>query len=230
MPQSLNKIILKLKPLLCVAFGIYVFTSSYPGSFSTSHSHAKQQDNCKTWNDKQKVISWTGDCVDGFLEGDGELVFEMVHEGINAKVKIVSKYNRGDPTGVYFTKTLTPANGLYWSMLQVTNDGVPIATGDSKTPDYDMLTYKWWDKHYNPEVEMTFDEAFAKTVAQAKKGNIKSIDPYILKEYLLGRYKFTKSVSQTTSNSSELENNSDGIDDAKVFGGSSSPKASKNKK
>ena len=143
MPKILNLTSLKLKPLFCVVFGLYAFTSSYPVSFTPSQSHAQQQVNCKTWNDAQKVISWTGDCVNGLLEGDGELVFEMAHEGKTALVKIVSKYNRGDPTGVYFTKSRTPANGLYWSMLQVTNDSVPIATGDSKTPNYDMLTYKW---------------------------------------------------------------------------------------
>ena len=77
---------------------------------------------------------------------------------------------------------------------------------------------------------MTFDEAFEKTVAQAKKVNLKSIDPYTLKDYLAVRYKFTKAVSQTTSSSSVEENNSDGTDEAKVFGGSSSPKASKRKK
>lgn len=220
----------KFRFLLIIVVGIYAFLASYPGSFTSSHSHAEQQVNCKTWNDAQKVISWTGDCVNGLLEGDGELVFEMAHEGKTALVKIVSKYNRGDPTGVYFTKSLTPANGLYWSMLQVTNDSVPIATGDSKTPNYDMLTYKWWDKHYNPEVEMTFNEAFAKTVAQAKKANIESIDPYILKEYLLGRYKFTKAVSQTSSNSSKLENHSDGTDDFKVFGGSSSTQGIKKRR
>ena len=229
MPQTLNTIILKLKPVLFVVFGIYAFVASYPSSFTTSLSHAEQQVNCKT-GFEQKVISWTGGCVNGLLDGDGELVFEMTYEGKTASVKRVSRYNRGVMTGVYFTKSLTPANGVYWSMLQVSNDSVAIATGDSKTSDYDMLTYTWWDKHYNPEVEMTFDEAFAKTVAQAKKANLNSIDPYTLKEYLSGRYKFTKAVSQTSSNSSGLENHSDGTDDAQVFGGSSSPKASKRKK
>ena len=230
MPQTLNTIILKLKPLLCMVFGIYAFVASYPGSFTTSRSHAEQQVNCKTVYDSHKVISWTGGCVNGLLEGDGELVFEMALEGKTALVKMVSKYSRGDVQGVYFTKTLTPANGIYWSMLQVSNDGAAIATGNSKTSDYDMLTYRWLDKHYNPEVGMTFDEAFAKTVAQAKKANLNSIDPYTLKEYLSGRYKFTKAASQTSSNSSGLENHSDGTDDAQVFGGSSSPKASKRKK
>ena len=63
-----------------------------------------------------------------------------------------------------------------------------------------------------------------------QKNRIKSINPYLPTEYLAGRFKFNEADSQAESSSSELENNSDDTDDAKVFGGSSSPKAIKKSK
>ncbi len=221
---------LKLKPLLCVVFGIYAFTSSYPGSFTASHSYAEQQVNCKTVNDEQKVITWTGDCINGLLDGDGEVVFEMFHTGKMAKVKMVSKFNRGEVTGVYYTKSYTTFNELYWSMLQVSNDSITIAAGSPVSAEYNDLNMKWFDKRYSPEIEMTFDEAFTTSVARAKKLNQKSIDPYTLKEYLSGRYKFNKADSQAQTVSPDLADNANAADDPQVFGGSSSPKASKRKK
>ena len=219
----------KTKLSLFALVGIYAFIASYPGSFTTSHSYAQQQADCKTNNDA-KVISWTGNCVNGLLDGDGELLFEVEYEGKTASIKRVGKFYRGDKTGVYFEKTLTPVKGLYWSILQVSNDDKNIATGSATTPDYDMLTYNWYDKHYDPDVKMTFDEAFAKTVAQAKKANLKSIDPYTLKEYLSGRFKFTKADLQPSTGNSELSDNTNGTDDPKVFGGGSSASSSKKSK
>lgn len=230
MPEILNTLIFKLKPLLIVVFGIYTFISSYPGSFTSSHSHAEQVVDCKTSNTKQKIISWTGNCVNGLLEGDGELVYEVDTDEGTVSAKTVSKFRRGGTSGIRFTKLLKQtSDGLFWTMLDVGTDSPTIATS-SKQPNDDVYNMYWYDYTYDNGPKMNFDEALKRKVALAKKLNQESIDPYILKEYLSGRFKFTKTISQTVPNSSELETHSDGTDDAKVFGGSSSPKASKNKK
>lgn len=230
MPQTLNTILFKLKPLLCVAFGLYAFAASYPGSFTSSYSHAEQQVDCKTVKDYFKVISWTGNCVNGLIDGDGELIVEIQSKGKTGLAKRVGKFVLGDKRGVYFDKSITPFNGQNWCMLQVSNDDKGVGIQSGPVTEQEMLNYVWYDQHYEPERGMTFDDAFAATVNRAKRDNVDSIDPKILKEYLLGRYKFTKAVPLAPSSSPELENQSDGTDDPKVFGGSSSPKEGKRKK
>ena len=111
-------------------------------------------------------------------------------------------------------------------MLSVDSSEGSFASYTTSSHPYDDFNVKWYsDKNYKGEISV--DEVLEKSFAFAKKVNLDSINPYTLKEYIYGRYKFT----QTASNSSiELENHSDGIDDPQVFGGSSSPKAKKSKK
>ena len=228
MPQLLNLLILKLKPLLCVVVGVYAFTSSYPGSFTSSHSHAQQQVNCKTSNNS-KVISWTGGCVNGLLEGDGELVFEFDTEEGTFSAKLVSKFHDGATSGVRYMKLLKQSSdGLFWTMLDVGTDSPSIATS-SKQPNDDVYNMYWYDHTYDNGPKMNFDEALKRKVALAKKLNQESIDPYILKEYLLGRYKFTKTDSKPGTGSSNLADDTN-ADDPQAFGGGSSPNATKTKK
>ena len=228
MPQLLNLLILKLKPLLCVVVGVYAFTSSYPGSFTSSHSHAQQQVNCKTSNNS-KVISWTGGCVNGLLEGDGELVFEFDTEEGTSSAKLVGKFHDGATSGVRYMKLLKQSSdGLFWTMLDVGTDSPSIATS-SKQPNDDVYNMYWYDHTYDNGPKMNFDEALKRKVALAKKLNQESIDPYILKEYLLGRYKFTKTDSKPGTGSSNLADDTN-ADDPQAFGGGSSPNATKTKK
>ena len=230
MPKTLNTIILILKPLLYVVFGIYTFISSYPGSFTSSHSHAEQQLNCKTSDVKLKLISWTGNCVNGLLEGDGELVHEVDTDEGAILAKVVSKFHEGATSGVRYMKLLKQSSdGLFWTMLNVGNDSPSIATS-SKQPNDDVYNMYWYDHTYDNGPKMNFDEALKRKVALAKKLNQESIDPYILKEYLLGRYKFTKADSQPGTSSPDIADNLNSADDPQVFGGSSSPKAIKKKK
>ena len=229
MPQILNTLIFKLKPLLCVVFGIYAFISSYPGSFAASHSNAQQQVDCKTSDDSNKVVTWTGACVNGFLDGDGELVFETVYAGKKVLTKRVSKFYQGNTTGVYFTKSLGPLDGKYWNTLDVTDGGKPFYTTSTK-PDANIVSLQWRDFNDDPQIPMNFDEAFVRVVALAKKSNQNSIDPNLLKEYISGKYKFSKADTQTQTVSPDLADNANAADDPQVFGGSSSPKAIKKKK
>ena len=101
----------KFKSLLIVAVGLYAFTSSYPGSFTSSHSHAEQQVDCML-NNGVKVTTWTGSCVDGFINGDGELVFENIIEGKKNVWKVVGKFDRGGTSGLHFVLNITDSNGL----------------------------------------------------------------------------------------------------------------------
>ena len=223
MLSKLNTMIFKLKPLLCVTFGLYAFIASYPGSFSPSYSHAEQQVDCKTWSDAQKVISWTGGCVNGLLDGDGELVFESNFNEKKYDFKLVGNFNEGRKLGLYFLHNLTEGKGLLIS----TYDDLELFADPLKMND-DILQSRWMDEQ-NKSVLISFDDAWAIAEASAKKANVKSIDPKILKEYLLGKYTFTKAVSETSSNSSGLESKPNGTDDPKVSGEASSPKSSESK-
>ena len=84
------------------------------------------------------------------------------------------------------------------------------------------------DQH-NQTVMISFEEAWAKAEAAAKKSNEKSMDPYLLKEYLAGRFKFTKADSKPGTSSPGLADDTN-ADDPQVFGGGSSPNATKTKK
>ena len=215
------------KFLSIVVVSLYFFTSSYPGSFTTSLSHAEQQVSCKSANSTTKVISWTGGCVNGLLDGDGELVTEMTANGGEIyRMKAVGKFLGGGRSGVSYWKTLDIGGGYYWSMLSVDSSEGSFASYTTSSHPYDDFNVKWYsDKNYKGEISV--DEVLEKSFAFAKNNSLASIDLYTLKEYIYGRYKYT----QTASNSSiELENHSDGIDDPQVFGGSSSPKAKKSKK
>ena len=226
MPQILNTLIFKLKPLLCVVFGVYAFTSSYPGSFTSSHSNAQQQVDCKTKNGA-KVITWTGGCVNGLLNGDGELVYEFIDEGKKEVWKVVGKFDGGGVMGLHSMFNYTDPN-LYYGFLMFHSEKISLYLSRHKINDSIFLS-KWFDTE-NDTVQMSFDEAWAKAEAAAEKSKYKSIDTHLLKEYLAGRFKFNKADSQAVSSSSDLADNSNAADDPQVFGGSSSPKAIKKKK
>ena len=224
----LNTVILKLKPLLCVLVGIYTFTSSYPGSFTSSHSHAQQQVDCKTNNDA-KIISWTGSCVDGFLDGDGEVVFETNDEGKKRVWKVVGKFLGGGIAGLHFIYNYRYDPDLYYGALVFYSENISFFTDRHKIND-NIFLEKWGDTKSNPIVFMTFDEAWAKAEAAAYKSNYQSIDTHLLKEYLAGRFKFNKADSQPGTSSPDLADNANAADDPQVFGGGSSPNATKTKK
>ena len=224
----LNTVILKLKPLLCVLVGIYTFTSSYPGSFTASHSHAEQQVDCKTKNGA-KVITWTGGCVNGLLNGDGELVYETIAEGKKEVWKLVGKFDGGGVLGLHFFYNYRYDPDLYYGALVFYSEKISLFTFRHKIND-NIFLKKWGDTESNPIVFMTFDEAWAKAEAATEKSKYISIDPHLLKEYLAGRYKFTKADTQAVSSSPDLADNANAADDPQVFGGGSSPNATKTKK
>lgn len=220
----LNTVILKLKPLLCVLVGIYTFTSSYPGSFTSSYSHAEQQADCKLSNGV-KVITWTGGCVDGFLDGDGEVVYEAIFEGKKSVYKVVGKFYEGGITGLHYVYNFTENFGF----LRLPSEKISFITNKHKI-NVNIFLEKWSDLESNPIVMMTFDEAWAKAEAATKKYKYQSIEPQLLKEYIAGRFKFNKADSQPRTSSPDLADNANAADDPQVFGGGSSPNATKTKK
>lgn len=142
------------------------------------------------------VISWTGVCSDGYIDGIGELAYQFSNtKGELTRIQTFGKVNQGMPTGLHSSAAdpspTTQFSTYYTNNGSLKQTGILVASDSSN--QHLPLSKRFWGAEANDgnNESITYELALNKMKAYIEERNEPSIDFEVFKAYLEGRVKVT---------------------------------------